>query len=138
MTVRTKTKGAEAVPLVQNFREQDATAGTSELHYPINIIEKKGKYQFHVAVPGFRKRDFKVSAAGSLLTISAVSEDGEAVRPEDFTRREFSRPSFTRGFIMPEDVEADRIKTRYRNGMLLVTLKKNDRYQAGKKNIKVD
>jgi HSP20 family protein len=98
-------------------------------HSPrVNIVENDEVYRLEVQVPGFDKKDLKVSMVNDTLTISGEhTEDerteGEATR---YTRREFGRVAFERSFVLPQLVKSEGIKAECANGVLQLTIPKNE------------
>lgn len=104
----------------------------------VNIRETKNNYELEVAVPGFKKEDFKVTTENGLLTISAETSTEKNEEKEKYTRREFSCSSFIRTFTLPENVVEDDIVAKYRDGLLNIELKKSGKNLVAKKEVKVD
>jgi HSP20 family protein len=133
-----KSKKADSMPTLEDFRNLDNLEMSSEFRYAVNIRETDHKYELQVVAPGFRKGDFNITTDGGLLAIS-VETDHEDDRDDDnYIRKEFSKSSFIREFSMPASVIVDHISCMYHNGILTIDLKKTDRYLIGKKHIKVD
>ncbi|MCC8425485.1 Hsp20/alpha crystallin family protein [Mucilaginibacter sp. UR6-11] len=118
------------------FFEQPFTDG--DFLPAVNIRETKNHYKLDVAVPGFKKDDFKITTEDGLLTISAETSKEENVENENYTRREFSSSSFTRTFNLPDNADEDDISANYHNGLLEIELKKTGKSRTAKKEIKVD
>jgi HSP20 family protein len=110
----------------------------SEIMPAVNIRETKNHYKLDVAVPGFKKDDFKITTEDGLLTISAETSKEESEEKENYTRKEFSSSSFTRAFNLPENVEVDNIKANYNNGLLEIELQKSGKSVSVKKEIKIN
>ncbi|MGZ3755526.1 MAG: Hsp20/alpha crystallin family protein [Mucilaginibacter sp.] len=110
----------------------------TELMPAVNIRETKNHYKLDVAVPGFKKEDFKITTEDGLLTISAETSSEESEEKENYTRKEFSSSSFTRAFNLPENVEIDNIKANYNNGLLEIELQKSGKSVSVKKEIKIN
>lgn len=104
----------------------------------VNVSDKKNHYELEVAVPGYKKDDFKISTENGLLTISAETSSEKKEEKDDYLRQEFSCSSFVRTFSIPEDVEAGKINARYGNGLLIIDLKKSAKAAVVKKEIKVN
>lgn len=89
----------------------------------VNIREDKDQFTMEMAVPGFKKKDFKINVEEQILTIS--SEVKEKKEEENmYTRKEFSFTSFNRSFTLPKTVVIDKIKADYTDGILYITLPK--------------
>lgn len=93
----------------------------------VNIRENVDSFEVEMAAPGMEKKDFKVTLEGNTLTISSQKEKEENENSEQYSRREFSYQSFVRSFILPKDVvKAEDISARYENGLLLLTVPKQE------------
>lgn len=104
----------------------------------VNIKETEKNFDIEVAAPGYQKQDFKVDIDNGLLTISAENKSETEESKENFTRKEFSYSSFTRSFTLPENVKQEDIKAKYDNGLLRLTLQKNEQPQVQKKVISIE
>ena len=79
-----------------------------------------------MAVPGFKKSDFKIGLENEKLSISAEIKVEEGEKEANFTRKEFSYESFKRTFILPETVDEGAINANYNNGILTVSIPKKE------------
>lgn len=85
----------------------------------VNVKEKENEYVIELAVPGYKKGDFKLTVDNNYLTISAETrEEKKEEEDKEYTRREFSYSSFNRSFNLPENTNADKIQAKYDNGIL--------------------
>jgi len=128
--------------MMENFwspdRFFDKPSGKEEFMPAVNIRESKNHYKLDVAVPGFKKDNFKITTDNGLLTISAETNKEENEENDNYKRKEFSFASFRRTFSLPDNIEEDHISANYHNGLLEIELKKAGKNQAAKKEIKVD
>lgn len=84
-------------------------------------------FDVEVAAPGFKKADFNIELNNDQLTISSEKKANEEMKEDEaFTRREFSYQSFSRTFTLPRIVETDKIKAKYENGILRITIPKKE------------
>lgn len=97
----------------------------------LNISDEKDHYEVSVAAPGMKKDDFDVELDNHVLTISATSEKEHEEDKKKYRRKEYSYSTFSRSFTLPSDVKADAIDARYDNGILSLSLPKNDKAQNG-------
>ncbi|TAN15296.1 MAG: Hsp20/alpha crystallin family protein [Chitinophagaceae bacterium] len=94
-----------------------------------NIRETGDNYEVEMAAPGMSKDDFKVTLDGNLLSISSEKSEQSEDNDDDekYSRREFSYQAFQRTFQLPKEVvDADKIKARYENGILHLTIPKRE------------
>ena len=111
---------------------------TGDVLPAVNIRETKSNYELEVAVPGFKKEDFKITTENGLLTISAETKSELNEEKENYTRREFSCSSFTRTFSFPDNAIEDKIDASYKDGVLKIDLKKTEKSLPAKKEVKVN
>lgn len=68
-------------------------------------------------LPGFSKQDLEIEIEGRTLNISSK------IKKEDETH---FKKSFTKRFIIPEDVDVDQINASVENGILTLSFKKSE------------
>ena len=141
--VKSKTNGFPSLKsMMEDFWNTDKFFDKSffngETLPAVNIKNTKNHYEVEVAAPGFKKEDFKVTTENGLLTISAETTSEKNEEKESYTRREFSRSSFTRTFSLPDDVQEEDVNAKYRDGLLTIDLKKSGKSATNKKEMKVD
>jgi len=90
----------------------------------INIRETEEMFIVEVAAPGKKKEDFVVEIKDKILTISAEHKEEKEEKTEHFMRKEFSFNKFSRSFTLPENVDEEKIKASYKDGLLLIDLPK--------------
>ncbi len=104
-----------------------------------DIRETDGGYRLDVEMPGFDKKDIKVSLENGYLTVSAQKsdrqEDGE--KGERYIRKECS-VSCQRSYYVGEDVEQGSIKAKYENGMLNLFVPKTEAKKLPAHNIEIE
>ena len=105
----------------------------------VNIRETIDNFEVEMAAPGMEKKDFIVMLEGNTLSISSQKETEESKNHEGYSLREFSYQSFVRNFILPKDVvKAEEIIAKYDNGLLLLTIPKQEHAkQKGPKLIEI-
>ncbi|MCX7696128.1 MAG: Hsp20/alpha crystallin family protein [Bacteroidales bacterium] len=98
----------------------------------INIAETEKAFEIEVAAPGYKKEDFKIELNDNTLTISSEKKEEKTEKGKDYHRREFNYSCFSRSFIVPDHVDADKIHAVYENGVLSVILPKKEEYVSKK------
>ncbi len=84
----------------------------------VNIRETEKEFFVELAAPGLTKKDFFVSLENGLLTISAEKKVEKEETEKNFTRKEFSYSNFSRSFMLPENVNEEKIEAHYEDGIL--------------------
>ena len=99
----------------------------------VNIKETEKNYDIQIAAPGMTKDDFKLSInENNELVISLErNESKEDKNDKDekhgtWLRREFSYASYSQSFVIPEDVEIEKIAAKMEHGVLNIDLPKKE------------
>jgi HSP20 family protein len=98
--------------------------GFSTANPKVNIVERAEDYRIEMEVPGFDKKDLKVEMVEDSLTIRGEHSEAEGLKDQRYTRREFSRRSFERSFVLPHTANGEAIQADHVNGVLLLTIPK--------------
>ena len=108
------------------------------LHRRSNVYEEKDEIIVKAELPGMDKSDVEVNISDSELTLKGEKKKEEKVEEENYFRCERSYGAFFRSVELPTDVQADKIKASFKNGILEVRLPKTEEAKAKKtKEIKI-
>jgi HSP20 family protein len=77
-----------------------------------------------VELPGMGKDDIKVSVHDDVLTVTGEKHQEKKETKENVHRVERSYGCFKRSVAVPADVDADKVKATFKDGILKVTLPK--------------
>ena len=99
----------------------------------VDIEEADGDFVVKVELPGVEKDDVQVNIENGVLTIKGEKKS----RSEDKKRHrvECVYGSFMRSFTLPQDVDVEKVEAAYKNGILNLTIPKQE--QAKPKQIEV-
>lgn len=100
-----------------HFMGRNATADTWIA--PANTLEKKGKYNLEVYLPGFKKEEVKVSLMDNILEVIAKKED---LDEREFLSKEINTNFAQRRFKLPKTVDRSRISAKLKDGILRIKL----------------
>lgn len=91
-----------------------------------NVVENDKEFRVELSVPGFGKDDFKVEIEKNVLTVSASKDSNKEEKSEDekVLRREFYSSSFSRSFVLPENIDVENINAEQKDGVLKISLPK--------------
>lgn len=87
-----------------------------------NILEKETSFELELLVPGFEKENFSLSIDKNNLIIEGKIQNDK----RDFKQNEFIIRSFKRSFILPENIDLNKIEASYTNGILKLNLPKKE------------
>jgi HSP20 family protein len=90
----------------------------------IEMFEKEDRFVVKAELPGMKKEEIDISVVGDTLTIKGERKAETEVKEEDYYCCERSYGSFFRSIAIPSNVDADKIKATYDDGVLEVTLPK--------------
>jgi HSP20 family protein len=109
---------------LDNFRDSswlDDSLSGSGAFPPLNVFSKGDDIVIISEVPGISKRDLKIEVKGNTVRIAgerAVSYGERA----SIHRRERMQGKFDRTVTLPVEINADRVKAEYRDGLLALFL----------------
>ena len=92
----------------------------------VNISENEKNYVLEFAVPGIEKKDIKIDMNEDVLTVSSETKNESEENKNGYKRKEFSYTAFSRSFYVPEDVNTEKIEANYKDGILSVSLPKQE------------
>jgi HSP20 family protein len=75
-----------------------------------------------MALPGVDPKDVEVSVMDGVLTIKGERKDTTDQKETGYFMREVVYGAFERSLTLPEGVDPDRIRARYTNGMLELSM----------------
>lgn len=89
-----------------------------------DIIEGEKAFEIHVAVPGMSKEDFKIDLKDNQLTISG---ERKSVKELKYRSVETQYGTFRRQFVLPDNVDGEKIEAKYNNGILELIVPKDEK-----------
>ena len=81
-------------------------------------------------LPGVDKKDIKIDLKDRLLTLSGERSYDNEVKEENYYRRERSYGKFQRAFTLPADVDSEKIKAEFKDGVLEIEVPKPEEKKA--------
>lgn len=104
---------------------------------PVNLRETADSFEMEVVAPGLRKEDFNVDVSDNMLTVSFDLKKEDRDERDGYIRQEYCMQSFSRSFMLDETVNADKITATYKDGVLHLSLPKNEGARKITKKIQV-
>lgn len=139
MTSLRKYNNQEWLPSIFNdFFDNDWMIKANATAPAINVIENEKDYKVEVAAPGMTKEDFNIHLGEDnelVITMEKKNETKEEDKEnKKYLRREFSYSKFQQAFVLPEDVEKDKISANVTDGVLTIELPKRTPEEKAKIN----
>lgn len=132
-----------AVTGMEDFFNELFGDGTFSRKFPpVDVYETEKAYVVEAEVAGYKQEEISLSVDKHVLTISAAplkkADAGEEKKEErKYLIKEMDRPSFSRSFTLPEDVNEEAIEAETKDGILSVTMPKMEKVQKGKIEIRI-
>jgi HSP20 family protein len=102
----------------------------------VDIVDRDEELVVKAELPGVDKKDLDISVTENAVTIKGSTSHEEKEEKGDYFRSEISRGTYSRTLTLPSDVEADKAKAKFKDGVLELTLPKLKK--AKRRTIKVE
>ncbi len=114
------------------FRAIDSDSSkvvTSHWSPAVDIKEESDGFVLHADVPGVDAKEIDISMEEGMLIIKGERAHESSEEKNGYKRVERVRGSFYRRFSLPETADAERVTAKYDNGVLTVTIPKQEKAQ---------
>ncbi|HEY7163230.1 MAG TPA: Hsp20/alpha crystallin family protein [Candidatus Binatia bacterium] len=104
----------------------------------VDLYEEKDEIVVKAELPGIEKDNVEVNLSDHHLTIKGEKKKEEEIKKENYYRSERSYGSFLRSLELPAEVQPDKVKANFKDGILEVRLPKTEEAKAKEIKVKVD
>ncbi len=108
----------------------------TEVSVPVDIIDEEDKIKVIADLPGFSKEDIEIYLEDGDLVIKAERKEEIEEKGKNYIRQERRFGEIYRRITLPEEVDAEKIKAKYNNGVLEIELPKTTKKE--RKVIKIE
>ncbi len=102
----------------------------------VDVYEDAQKLMLKLEVPGIKPEDMDIQLENQTLTVKGQRKFEAEEKEENFHRIERRFGSFVRSFTLPQTVDTGSIAAKYDNGVLAISLKKQE--AAKPKQVKIE
>jgi HSP20 family protein len=96
-------------------------------NYPqIKYFEKNNAYIAQFVVPGISKKDIKIELKNHILNVSGKGEEASQAKDKSSSSSYSYTNEFSQSIRVPNDVDAAKISSDYKDGILTITMPKNE------------
>jgi HSP20 family protein len=88
----------------------------------VDVLQRDGDLVVRAELPGVRPEDVDITLENRVLTIRGERREEQDEQRGGYYVRERRHGSFQRSMTLPEGVDEDRVRARYDNGVLEVTI----------------
>lgn len=106
-----------------------SSAVTSHWAPAVDIKEEADRFVLRADVPGVDARDIEITMENGVLTVKGERKREDTEEREGYKRVERVYGSFYRRFTLPDTADADKISAASKNGVLEVTIPKQEKVQ---------
>jgi len=109
------------------------------INYPkLNIQELNDKYILTFEVAGVEKKELKVSIKNHILTIEGERKSSKENKKDNYITQEVFFGTFKRSINLPQNINEDKLTTKYKNGILTITIPKKHITNSKTKILKIN
>ena len=114
-------------------------SGSSRLSYSplMNVSETESDYLIMMDLPGVEKKDVEVNLIDGILTVSGERKTSERGDENNRIWYETSNGAFSRSFELTSDIVEEKVKAKFNNGVLNITIPKAKEVKSSVKKITV-
>ena len=103
----------------------------------MNVSETESAYHVMMDLPGVEKKDVDVNLSNGILTVSGERKTSEKGDANNSIWHETSYGAFSRSFELTSEIVEGKIKAKFNNGVLNITIPRAEEIKPAVKNIAV-
>ena len=92
----------------------------------MEVEESENEFTLNIEVPGLTKKDIDISVKENIITISGEKKSAERKKESAYYLNEIRYGKFSRSFKLPGNVDVDKIKGTWNEGVLTVEIPKTE------------
>jgi len=135
--LRNRQEAVDFDTLVSRFFEEPFLSNGGSWAPMADVVETESDLKIFIDVPGMKKEDLKIELPGNNTLLIQGERKFEAQEKTKYTRKERYYGSFTRSFVLPSTVDANKISATFQDGVLEVVLPKAESAKARKIEVSV-
>ena len=93
---------------------------------PIDVVSEGEDVVVRASLPGLKPEDISVTLEDRLLTIQGETASDSEVEKGDYLLRERRVGRFSRSLRLPNSIDADKAEPTYENGVLTITIPRQE------------
>ena len=101
----------------------------------VDVVERDNEIFVKAELPGVDKDDMELTMTENSVTIKGSTKAEEKEEKGNYHRCEISQGSFSRTLRLPDDVDTDKAKAKFKNGVLKLTIPKVKKSKNKKINV---
>lgn len=102
----------------------------------VDVREQENEYLMEAELPGLAEKDIELNVEDNILTLSSKKQESKEEKKNGYLIRERCNYEFARTFVLPKDVDREKIKAEFKNGLLVVNIPKKPETKPQKIDVK--
>ncbi len=90
----------------------------------VDVKETEKEYFFHFDLPGMTEKDLEIKLSGRELYVSGERKSEEKTDETRSHRSERFFGRFERSFVLPEDINSEKVEAKFKDGVLTIQIPK--------------
>lgn len=109
-------------------------SGKGHIQYPqVDVKESKNDIKVKATIPGLKPKEINIEVTKNTLSLSGEHKEEKKEKGDNFLTQECYYGSFQRSFMLPAEINADKVKAVSKDGVLIITLPKLKKSKAAPK-----
>lgn len=104
----------------------------------VDIYEEGDQIIVKSEMPGMSKKDIEISLTDDTVTLTGEKKKEEKTEKKDYLRMERSYGSFKRTFTLPTEIQTDKAKASFKDGVLEIKIPKSEAAKKKEHKIKIE
>ncbi len=93
----------------------------------VDVVETKDAIEVRTELPGLTRENIDIQVANGVLTIKGEKKEQREEKETRYHHREVRYGSFVRSVTLPVDVKAENAAAQFKDGVLTISLPKEER-----------
>ena len=102
----------------------------------VDLLETDTAVEVRMDLPGVKPKDIDIQISGNMLTVSGQRQEEKEEKGRTFHRVERHSGNFSRSLTLPTAVNESEVAAEYHDGVLTITLPKNEQSKPHKIKVK--
>lgn len=129
MDYKPNTKTIDLFDSIFNMKGIDWNKPTNTEMIKYDVIENDEKYDLDLMLPGFKKENINILVEEDSLIIKGERKENENKK---FNRKGSFFGDFEKSFYLPDNILEDKISASFNDGILTITIPKDDKGELSK------
>lgn len=104
----------------------------------VNVYETDDTVNIEMEIPGIEKDALDIDLSDGVLTVKGEKKDEREDKSRNYHLVERTFGSFSRSFRIPDNLDQDKAKAKYENGILKIELPKKEEAKREAKKLEIE